>query len=71
MKEVRCPICSRFKKVVNTIKISICPSCQVEMRVVRKFCDYCGNELKNGEFTYCSICNLSKNGSRRFDLNGK
>ena len=34
MKILKCPLCKREKEVENNIIISICPSCQVEMKEV-------------------------------------
>jgi len=62
MREVRCPICKRFKTIGNRIALSICPSCQIIMVEVRRFCEKCGVELKDNETEVCEMCNNSKRG---------
>lgn len=55
MREVKCPICKRFKKIKSDIVLSICPSCQVIMIDTRI------KEFKEDEVGYCDHCNLPEN----------
>jgi len=58
MREVKCPICNRFKRIESNVKLSICPACQIIMVETRRFCECCGEELKEDEVGYCDCCNL-------------